>query len=366
MDSFSEKVKCMLKWYVYALIDPRSKEIFYIGKGNKDRIFEHEKEKYVETEGNKGKRIKNIIASGNEVEKVIIQYGLEENEAFAAEAAIINLMDFLKPGELTNVVAGQHSTQMMDVETIEKIYGAETICSAEIYHNLLVVKINSLYSYDMSIEQVMDCARGHWILNIENAQKADYLIAAYHGLVVGVYENMKWYSSGVETEFYPYLCEENLKLSNRKYCTCTPVTNSKYLNKNISEVVGNVQNPVSYIWGRKNTVKKLNPYYELLCEGNMNNRVFEENFGREMGMMGFQMDCFDRYKKSGYPEEILYSKNKEKLRAVIDKVDFLTATSMLFSQWRYLTHWAYVDYCRYEKDTEFFKLVLERIFEVSK
>ena len=59
---------------MYGLIDPRSKQIFYIGKGTENRVFEHEKESLVspDSEKLKLKTIAEIRDAGLEVEKIII------------------------------------------------------------------------------------------------------------------------------------------------------------------------------------------------------------------------------------------------------------------------------------------------------
>ena len=38
---FSEEVINKLKYYVYTYSDPESNEIFYVGKGKRNRIFDH-------------------------------------------------------------------------------------------------------------------------------------------------------------------------------------------------------------------------------------------------------------------------------------------------------------------------------------
>lgn len=49
MEKFSEKSLLSLgNYYVYGLIDPRKRKIFYIGKGTGNRVFEHE----LESQGN--------------------------------------------------------------------------------------------------------------------------------------------------------------------------------------------------------------------------------------------------------------------------------------------------------------------------
>ena len=43
MDKFAPEVIERLKWYVYRLVDPRSGETFYVGKGKGNRVFQHAK-----------------------------------------------------------------------------------------------------------------------------------------------------------------------------------------------------------------------------------------------------------------------------------------------------------------------------------
>ena len=123
MDRFSEKSLISLgDYYVYGLIDPRSKQIFYIGKGTKNRVFNHEKESLSSSDSEKLKlkTIADIKEDGFEVEKIIINSNLSEEEAFAAEASLINAFNYVNNVGLTNIVAGHHSKEALSVDEYER------------------------------------------------------------------------------------------------------------------------------------------------------------------------------------------------------------------------------------------------------
>ena len=148
MEKFSEKSLLSLgDFYVYGLIDPRNRKIFYIGKGTGNRVFEHERESLSSPDSDKLKlkTIAEIKAAGLEVEKIIINCNLSEDEAFAAEAALINAFNYIEDSKLANIVSGHHSAEALTVEDFEKINGAVELRSDEIKHKIMVIKINRLY-----------------------------------------------------------------------------------------------------------------------------------------------------------------------------------------------------------------------------
>ena len=91
-------------YYVYLLIDPRTKKVFYVGKGKENRIFQHVYESGRNTDpGEKIGKIREIHAAGQEVEHIVLRHCLTDKEAFEVEAAII---DYIDHETLTNQVRG--------------------------------------------------------------------------------------------------------------------------------------------------------------------------------------------------------------------------------------------------------------------
>lgn len=196
MDRFSEKsIIALGDYYVYGLIDPRTKKIFYIGKGTGQRVFEHEKESLgsPNSEKLKLKTIAQIKREGLEVKKIIINCNLSEAEAFAAEAALINAFNYVSDIGLTNIVAGHHFTEALDVNEFEKINGAVELQENDIRHELMVIKINKLYQREIKEDDLYDSVRGVWRASLERAKKVDYVLGVYNSLVVGVYKPTEWF-----------------------------------------------------------------------------------------------------------------------------------------------------------------------------
>lgn len=196
MEAFSEKSLVALgEAYVYGLIDPRNNKIFYIGKGTANRVFEHEKESLNNfgSDKLKLKTISEIVSAGLEVKKVIINSNLTEKEAFAAETSLINIFNYISDIELTNIVAGHHSSEALTVEEFEQKYGAEELCESDIHHKILVIKINKLYRRKMSMVELYDTIRGVWRASMKKVQSVEYVFGVYNSLVVAVFKPTKWY-----------------------------------------------------------------------------------------------------------------------------------------------------------------------------
>lgn len=93
-------------YYVYALVDPRNEEVFYVGKGKGARISQHVKDvlRGRIVNGEKCLRISRILDDGCSVREEILIDGLSEPEAYRIERGVIRGMRHL--GTLTNISSG--------------------------------------------------------------------------------------------------------------------------------------------------------------------------------------------------------------------------------------------------------------------
>jgi hypothetical protein len=259
---FSELALQQLQgFYVYALIDLRNDQIFYIGKGTGNRVFAHEAEsgKYPRSEKAKLQRIQEIESTGHEVKRLILNWGLTEEEAFAAEATLINLMNYISPEALTNAVAGHHVHESLTVEDFELRYGAEHLKPEDIQHNILCIKINRRYHRDITPKELYDAVRGIWRVSMNTIKRnhIEYVFGVYNQLIVAVYKPDEWHYVHEQIDA-PHLNEldaEALEKSrNRIYFTCADYAQMDenqrfYLHKSIADLKVNqsAQNPITYL-----------------------------------------------------------------------------------------------------------------------
>jgi phage terminase small subunit len=118
--------------YVYALIDPRNLQPFYIGKGSSERRFSHFKNlpRDLEKSGDKAKTIAEIKASGAKPEAIVLSWHDSDAAAYDAEQRRIKAVGLDK---LTNQNAGgagdrtKPSTKANEVRLTSK---EEAFCQA--------------------------------------------------------------------------------------------------------------------------------------------------------------------------------------------------------------------------------------------
>jgi hypothetical protein len=139
-DCFSPLAAEALNYYVYTLVDPRDRRVFYVGKGKGDRVFHHAAharasvDQHVSVLSEKLDLINEIHAQGRAVEKYVIRHGLSSTAAFEVEAAIIDTLRLLSQTNdnndlfsLKNAVLGHHSSVrgLVGVDAINAAFSTE-------------------------------------------------------------------------------------------------------------------------------------------------------------------------------------------------------------------------------------------------
>lgn len=183
--TFQPNVQESLRFYVYRLIDPRSGETFYVGKGRGNRVFQHAMDELgaKEEETDKLNRIRTIRNSGLNVLHIIHRHGMDEKTAFEVEAALIDAY----PG-LTNILGGVDNGDrgVMHTDQIIRLYTAEEADLSN--HKALLIKLNA-----NALEQnLYEATRFAWKIDTKKAKKAEIVLAVIGGIVRDVFIPHKW------------------------------------------------------------------------------------------------------------------------------------------------------------------------------
>lgn len=190
---FSQSVIEQLGYYVYFLQDPRTDEVFYVGKGLGNRVFQHLEgaiETYNETD--KLDKIREIINSGHTVRHYILRHGLTEQVSFEVEAALI---DFIGMKNLSNIQGGHYSSDygLKTSDEITAMYAAEEFSTDK---PVLLININKRYYREITDEELYQATRKSWVVG-DRKKYAKFAIATYRGLTREIYEIHEWHPSEV-------------------------------------------------------------------------------------------------------------------------------------------------------------------------
>ena len=236
---FSQKAQEELGYYVYCLVDPRDRKIFYIGKGVGNRVFAHACDalEHEDVCSDKLEKIREIIKSGHKVNHYIIRHKLSEEDAFTVESVLIDFLtyqDFNTNSLLTNMVAGHHQWDegIKTVDEISQLYDCEPLQLKD-GHKLLMVNLNRTYIRNnedgMKVRSdLYEITRGNWHVNKTNADEINYVLGVYKGVVRCVIKpTTKW-----------KLLKDNTSKSTRYYIegiTDDAEGNRLYLNKDVTD-----------------------------------------------------------------------------------------------------------------------------------
>mgnify|MGYP001080768273 CR=1 FL=1 len=231
--------------YVYAYVDPRNSEIFYVGKGVDSRATDHFKEI---KESEKVTRIKEIIADGLTPRIDIISYHLRDDlEASRVEAAVIEAIGL---NNLTNQVKGRFSIENPRRELKDLII-EHSPQEVEIDDPSILIRINKKFRYSMDSRELYECTRGIWVIGEKRRKRAKYAMAVYAGIVREVYEIADWSRAGT-TEYFTRDQEELSKSKEKRWEFVGKVASETIRNKYLGGSVGHLfrkgqQSPITSV-----------------------------------------------------------------------------------------------------------------------
>lgn len=262
---FSHTTIEAIKSYVYALAD--GNEIFYIGKGQGNRVFDHVEEVRKILEANptalltdeeesdslgimspKRLRIARILQreKGSPPAMYIIREGLTPEQALLVEATLISVLDWQLDGKLTNRVSGHGEANfgLRTVEEIEAIRGEPFQLSAlpDLKAGECVIAINinrSWQEVEAGKKTLLEVSRGWWKVDRSRADQCRFAIIHSNRIVRGVFEIKGWETEpkGKRSAFLPKYEE--------------PLDSPQLRNKNVAPLFGpngiTTQMPIRYI-----------------------------------------------------------------------------------------------------------------------
>lgn len=216
LQAFTQEVRKQLKHYVYRLIDPRTGQTFYVGKGKDNRVFAHVKDALRNYEGEiyleegedntstKIQQIRDIKNAGFEVVMVIHRWGMDEETAYEVESALMDCYPCL-----TNRQSGHDSDRgLIDTTSLQHTLGLKEFDDSKAASNeYMIIKINQNV-LDSRGGNVYNTAKRAWHIDPDKAQSHKYILVCLFGEVIAIYKNAKWHTCDTEPDRWEFDADE--------------------------------------------------------------------------------------------------------------------------------------------------------------
>ena len=235
---FDEISEQKLKYYVYALVNPKTNKPFYIGKGNGNRVFMH-KEDAIKGDSKTLKLdiIREIKNEGLDVNHLIIRHGLTEKESFEIEASLIDFGN--KFGfSFSNIVQGQHSEErgLMTSDEIIRLYNAKPL--EKIDDPVILININKRYKRNSGSKEIYNATKESWKVSESRIKNIKYALSEFEGIIIEVYKINEWYKVEKKGESIRWGFNGEIAID---------IIRNKYLNKSIAHTKKRgAANPIRY------------------------------------------------------------------------------------------------------------------------
>jgi hypothetical protein len=213
-----------LRYYVYALVDPRDAKVFYIGKGQGTRVFSHFAEVEQMITGRqrataKLRRIQEIWEQDLDVDWYIIRSALQsEAAALDVEAAIIDALEISQNGPALNDIAGQES-QSRGILAADEVsaLAAQPVRPHGTYGKVFIFPINKATRDGRA---PYEATRRAWEVNAKFVDDESLAVGIANGISRGAFTIERWSEPDLTTnlrEFDGVLLPNDHELSQKNW-----------------------------------------------------------------------------------------------------------------------------------------------------
>lgn len=172
--------------YVYALRDPRDGRIFYVGKGVRNRAYDHVANA-ANGDSAKNRTIRDIQSQGLSVEHLFIRTNIADDEqAFMVEAAVL---DALKAANIRpDNDQGGHISGGCGLSTVrDRVAELSNDPAPPLEPGTIVFIINKLWRRGMPDMELYNRTRGSWVIGENTRSNARIVLGVAQGTIRSAY-----------------------------------------------------------------------------------------------------------------------------------------------------------------------------------